>query len=132
MGGEFRSAVQFHSSKNNLVLDIVCYSLENGTRIRLRYPLNWWCFCITVTHSFITETVWTNKFCRLSPTVVSFLTIIRIVSFKSRVSILIKIQGSNVDNGDKMPFLVTMEKCWQRTAKQCDVDADKIKKEIED
>ena len=31
-----------------------------------------------------------------------------------------------------MPFLVTMAKCWQRTAKQCDVDTDKIKKEIED
>lgn len=66
------------------------------------------------------------------PTAVSFLTIIRIVSLKSRVSNLIKLNGSNVDNKVQMPILVTMAKCLQRTAKECNVDAAKAEKELQD
>ncbi|KZS02441.1 Uncharacterized protein APZ42_000517, partial [Daphnia magna] len=64
------------------------------------------------------------------PTVTSFQQIIRYVSLGARLSTILK--GSNVDNKEEINVLVTMSKCLQRHAKECDVNASYLKAVLED
>ena len=64
------------------------------------------------------------------PTVTSFQHIIRYVSLGARLSKLVK--GANVDYVEQMNMLVTMSKCLQRRAKECDLAAADLKAVLED